>query len=372
MRLRDRRNLALMPEQQEPPKPALPERQSGLSAELKEILEFNERENQKQRDYFQMLYKWTAGSLTVIVVVIGGLVAFVGWHTIEDIRNQAQAASRDEINEIRQQSQQTLQRQTGEIQQQITNRLNDEFKTEAIRQTVQSAAKQQTAGALMPIITTEVKSQVTAGVKSERQNVQHTLMQEVHQSVEDLKPTINKRVDDTVGQAVNSAVTSQVDSQIAPRLRQLENSAQVSTLINQAESGDGPSFDTLVVMAGDPQVPQNVRELALKVARSIISTHNSGLYMTRAFVEPKTETQEVEFLRDPDPSTRKAAVDSLKVEYWKGHMDDLVAIMTSDPALEVRIAGFNHFKEITQVKFDGLDNYSASQWWNLHRKEFVK
>ncbi len=314
MRSRGWRNLILMPDPQAAPQPspnpAPQQPQPGLSAELKEILEFNERENQKHRDYFQMLYKWTAGSLTVIVVVIGGLVAFVGWHTIEDIRNQAQAASREEIGEIRQQSQQTLQRQTGEIQQQITTRLNDEFKTEAIRQTVQSAAKQQTAGALMPIITTEVKSQVTAGVKSEQQNVQHTLMQEVHQSVEDLKPTINKRVDDTVGQAVDSAVASQVDSQITPRLKQLENSAQVSALINQANGGDGASFDTLAVMAADSQVPQNIRDLALKVARSIVASHNTGLYTTRTFLDPKTEAEETTLLSDPNPLIRRAAIDS--------------------------------------------------------------
>jgi hypothetical protein len=130
-------------------------------------------------------------------------------------RTELSAATQEEIANIRQQSRETLVIQTAEIQQQISKRLNDEFKTEAIRQTVQAAAKQQTAGALMPIITTEVKSQVAAGVKSEQQDVQRTMLQQMHQSVEDLKPTINKRVDDTVGQAVNTAVSAQVDSQMS-------------------------------------------------------------------------------------------------------------------------------------------------------------
>jgi hypothetical protein len=299
-------------------------------------------------------------------------VAFVGWHTIEDIRNQAQSATRDEINDIRQQSRETLERQTGQIQQQIASRLNDEFKTEAIRNTVQSAAKQQTAGALLPIITTEVKSQVNAGVKSEQQNVQRTLLQEVHQSVEDLKPTINQRVDDTVTQAVGAAVTSQVDSQIAPRLKQLENSAQVSTLINQAESGDGPSFDTLDVMAGDSQVPQDVRNLALKVVRSLVASHNAGFYSSRTFNDPKTEIQAVQLLSDSDPQTRQAAIDSLGESYWRSHMDQLFGVMMSDGALEVRTAAYFRFKGITKMKSDALDNYSAAQWWQQHRAEFVK
>jgi hypothetical protein len=346
--------------------------QSALSAELKDVLAFTESENQKHRDYFEMLYKWTAGSLTVIVVVVGGLIAFVGWHTIEDIRKQAQSATKEEIDNIRKQSRETLAQQTAQIQQQIAKRLDDEFKTEAIRQMVQSAAKQQTAGALLPIITSEVRTQVSAGVKSEQQVVQHTLWQEVHQSVDELKPTINKRVDESVTQSVNAAVREQVDSQITPRIKELENSAQVSTLINQAESGDGSSFDTLVRMAGDSQVPQSVRDLALKVARSILASHNSGLYSTRTFTPAKTEAEEIAFLQDSDALSRQAAVDSLGIEYWKNHMDQLFATMTSDPSLQVRTSGFVRFKGITQMKYDALDNYNAVQWWGEHRKEFVK
>jgi hypothetical protein len=60
--------------------------QSGISNELKEVLEFTASENQKHREYFQMLYRWTAGALTIIVVLISALVAFVGWHTIDDIK----------------------------------------------------------------------------------------------------------------------------------------------------------------------------------------------------------------------------------------------------------------------------------------------
>jgi hypothetical protein len=352
--------------------PTLVAAQGGLSAGLKEILEFSERENQKHRDYFQMLYKWTAGSLTVIVIVIGGLVAFVGWHTIDDIRKQAQAATQQEIVSIRQQSRDTLAKQTGEIQQQIAQRLDEEFKTEAIRQTVQSAAKQQTAGALLPIITTEVRSQVNAGVKAEQQTVQRSLIQQVHQSVEDLKPTINKRVDETVGQSVTAAVSAQVDSQIAPRLKQLENNAQISTLINQAESGDGPSFDILIRMAGDPQVPVDARNLALKVARSIVASHNQGFYSLRQFLDKKTEQEEVVYLQDADPQSRQAAVDSLGANYWKAHLDQLFSIMTMDNSIEVRRSAYMQFKGVTQLKSDALDNFTATEWWRAHRNEFVK
>lgn len=112
-----------------------------------------------------MLYKWTSGALTVLVVAIGASVAFVGWHTIDDIKRQAQSATNKEISNIQEQSRKTLNKQTTEIQRQITTRLNDEFQSESIRRTVEAAAKQQTSRALLPIITKEARSQVTAGVK---------------------------------------------------------------------------------------------------------------------------------------------------------------------------------------------------------------
>jgi predicted Holliday junction resolvase-like endonuclease len=361
-----------MPNEQDGQLPLSGSARIGLSAELKEILEFAERENQKHREYFQMLYTRTAGFLTVIVVVIGGLVAFVGWHTIDDIRKQAEAATQEEIRNTRKQSEETLRLQTTEIQSQITKKLEDEFKTDAIKQTVQLAAKQQTSGALLPIINTEVRSQVTSGVKSEQQTVQRAMLEEVHKSVEELKPTINKRVDESVSKSVESAVHFQVDSQIAPRLRDLENNAQISSLINQAEGGDGTAFDTLFRMSGDAQITPATRDLALKVARSVVAIHNVSFPPKRNFIDPKTEDQEIAFLNNSDASIRHAAVDSLTAGYWKLHMDQLFGIMTSDSALDVREAAYIQFKIITSMKADNLDNYSAIQWWQVHRKEFVK
>jgi HEAT repeat protein len=224
----------------------------------------------------------------------------------------------------------------------------------------------------MPIITTEVRSQVSSGVKSEQKTVQNALLEEVHRSVEDLKPTINKKVDESVGQSVAAAVHSQVDAQIAPRLKDLENNAQISSLINQAESGDGVAFDTLIRMTNDPQVSPQIRDLALKVARSVIALHSSAFHTKRDFLEPKTEAEEIIFLDNPDSSVRHAAVDSLTMVYWKAHMDQLFGIMTSDSALDVREAAYVQFKAITQLKTDILDNYSAAQWWSQHRKDFVK
>jgi hypothetical protein len=89
-------------------------------------------------------------------------------------------------------------------------------------------------------------------------------------------------------------------------------------------------------------------------------------------VELILEQQEVQLLQDADPQTRQAAVDSVTPDYWKAHLDQLFSIMTADGSIEVRRAAYIHFQAITQIKGDALDNFTAVQWWKVHRGEFVK
>jgi len=345
---------------------------STISEELRQVLQFTQDENQKHRDYFQMLYKWTAGSLTIIVVVIGALVAFVGWHTIDDIRKQAQAATDEEIRNIRKQSHDTLIQQTNQIQQQISTRLNDEFANPVIRETVKNAARDQTDSALLPIITGEVRSQVAIGVKSEQGNVKQALLAEVHDSVEQLKPTINKRVDETVAKSVQTSVSSQVDSQITPKIRILEENAELSGLINKAQADDAQAFDRLVVLATNPQSNPQYRQTAFDVVRSVIIGHSGPIRATRKFKDQKTQDEEIALLTSPDIFVRLTALDSLPDSYWKDHLDQLYAMMTTDNSLNIRSASYFRFCSISHYEADPLDNYQANQWWLNHRKDFVK
>ena len=236
---------------------------------------------------------------------------------------------------------------------------------------MEQAARQQTSGALLPIITKEVRSQVSVGVKGEQQNIQQTLLKEVHSSVDELKPTINQRVDQTVSQAVNTSVSKQVDTQIAPRLRQLEDNAQLSSLINQAQAGDGAAYDKLFAIASGQQGPV-IQPVAYEVVESIITRHSTPIRTPRQFLSPKSEAEEVKLLNDPETFTRQAAVDSLATPYWEKHLDQLFAIMTTDRSLDVRSDAYFVFSAITKFKADPLNNFAASTWWADHRKDLVK
>jgi HEAT repeat protein len=119
-------------------------------------------------------------------------------------------------------------------------------------------------------------------------------------------------------------------------------------------------------------VTESVKALALKVARSAISSHNQGFLSGRSFTEPKTRQELISLLGNADSTVRQAAVDSLSQDYWKDHLDQVFGIMTGDSDLNVRTSAFAQFKQVTGYKGDNLDNFSAQNWWALHRKDHVK
>jgi large-conductance mechanosensitive channel len=246
---------------------------SSLSAELREILEFNERENQKHRDYFLMLYKLTAGAMTGLVLVIGALIAFVGWHTVSDIRKQAHDATSEEIKATKEQSQKAMVEEIQNMRKQITGRLDAEFQTPNIREMVGDAARRQTQSAMMPLITNEVKTQVSSVVHAEQGVILNAVEGQTRKAVDDMKPIIDRTIEASVGPAVDSAVKTQVDSQISPRIQQLQNSEQISELVTQAQSGDGQSFDILARIAGDQSQQVGIRNTAIRTFTAVMMSH---------------------------------------------------------------------------------------------------
>ena len=348
--------------------PAAP---SFISPELKEILAFNESENQRHRDFFQTLYKWTAGALTVLVVFIGGIIAFIGWHTISDIRKQAQDATSEEVRETKKQSEKVILDETTRMRQQITTRLDEEFKTERIRLTVGDAARRQTQAAMMPLIDHEVKTQVSSGVRAEQSAIQNTLLSQTRQALDDMKPVINKTIEARVGGAVDTAVKSQVDTQISPRIKDLQDSERMSQLVSQAQSEDGPSFDILANLSSDQNQTPIIRSTAIRTVRAVLQAHNNGLYSGFNFTDKPTPEEKLARTKSPDALFRRAAIDELAPDYAKAHLDDLFTFMMSDPDLSVRTAAYVKFKSVTQAQFLNLDAFTASQWWSTHRAEWV-
>ncbi len=344
---------------------------SVLSAELREILAFNEAENQKHRAFFESLYKTTVSALTVILLLLGGLVAFVGWHTISDIRKQAQDATAEEIKATRLQSQQAMDQEIQSMRLQISKRLDNEFQTRAIRETVGDAARRQTQAAMMPLINREVQTQVSKGVSAEQGSIQATLVAQTKTAIEEMKPIINTTIESRVGGVVDASVKKQVDTQITPVLQQLQNNQQISKLIIQAESGDGQSFDMLARIAFDSKQDPDFKASAYRTFSAVMISHNSAFYNNFHFTDSATPAEKITRLSSPDALQRRCAIDELTVDYAKQHMDQLFSIMTSDADLSVREAAYIKFKSVAGNNFLNLDTATATTWWAKHRSEFI-
>lgn len=309
------------------------------------------------------------GTLQIIAYPMAALLAiagFLGWGSFEQVKRSIQEeASQETKSEI------------VRMQEEIRQKLAAQFETPQLQKMVKDAAAAQTQTALRPLIVQEVSTDVGRSVKEEKQTINATLVSETRKAVDQLKPTIDGIVGSRVNATVDQAVDKKIDVRINPVLASLQSNQTVSSLILRAQAGDGLAFDQIVQLATNPAAEPGSRQSSLQVARYIMAQHNLGIYNSRTFIDKKTDEQMVQLLRDADPLTRKAALDSLSAPAVLAHLDEIVQIMTTDSDLGVREAGFTRFNQARHDddpmhQIENLDNYSALQWWSSHRQEMLK
>jgi hypothetical protein len=132
----------------------------------------------------------------------------------------------------------------------------------------------------------------------------------------------------------------------------------------------------MVQIATNPNSEAALRESTLRVVRYILEEHNQGIYMSREFFQKKTEAEMLQLLSAPDAGTRQAVLDSLSPGSVEQNMDRIFQVMTNDPDLKVREAGFRRFSQARNEpdrakQIQNLDNYSAAQWWFANRADFL-
>ncbi|MGA2569708.1 MAG: hypothetical protein ABSF23_04250 [Terracidiphilus sp.] len=289
--------------------------------------------------------------ITVALLIAG----FLGWRSIADVKQS-----------IQDEAQQETKSEITRMQEEIRKKLTDQFETPQLQKMVKDAAENQTQSVLRPLIVQEVSTDVAKSVKGEQHTINSTLVSETHKAVDQLSPTIDGIVSPRVNATVDKAVDDKIATQIGPILASLQSNQEISTLILRAQAGDGGAFDQLVQIASNPNAERGLRPSALQVVRYIVAQHNTGLYSTRSFIQPRTDEEMVQLLRDSDPGTRQAALDSLPLPAGRGHIDEIVQIMTTDPGLNVRVAGFRRFNEARgasspQDQIQNLDDYTALQ-----------
>lgn len=314
------------------------------------------------RDKLLGTLKIIAYPITVALLIAG----FLGWRSIADVKQS-----------IQEETQQETKTEIARMQEEIRQKLTAQFETPQLQKMVKEAATNQTQSVLRPLIVNEVSTDVAKSVKDEQHTINTTLISETHKAVDQLTPTIDGIVSTRVNATVDKAVDDKIAVQIKPILSSLQSNQETSTLILRAQAGDGGAFDQLVQIATSPTTEAGLRQSSLQVVRYIIAQHNTGIYENRSFIQPRTDEQMLSLLQDADPGTRQAAIDSLSASAILAHMDQIVQIMTTDPDLSVRVAGFMKFNQARpdnnpQHQIQNLDNYTALQWWSAHRDEILK
>ncbi|MGC2464789.1 MAG: hypothetical protein WA517_06295 [Candidatus Acidiferrum sp.] len=334
----------------QPAPPATPN-----SNETRELLKFLGEQNEanrktirddaeSNRKVFLDIMKIVSIPLSLIILV----AAFFGIKSISDIKDALQ-------NEARRETQSEISR----MQTEIRNRLDEQFKAQALQTMVKEAARESTKAAAEPLIKAEVQAQVRAGVDALRPTIVAAATQQAQTAVKQIGP----QIDSLVKKTVDTKVSTEVDPVIAT----IKAEADVQLLITRLNAGDAQAFDTLnrLPLDMDPQ-RKNVVIAALRVA---VAAHNSGMYFGRTFNTPQSENQLITHLSDPDSYGREAALDTLIQKKNLSLLPRIVEMMSADPSINVRCSAYRAFDNWTVQTFQCLDP-AATLWWEANKKNF--
>jgi hypothetical protein len=328
---------------------------------LREESEANRKSLREEADSTRKLFSDTLKIAAIPLSLVIAITGFLGWRSFSDLKESIQ-------NEAKQETQAEISR----MQQEIRDKLKVQFETPQLKQMVQEAATNQTGQVLRPLIEREVSSNVSRSVKEQQPTIHSTIVSEAHREVDALRPNIESIVNTRVNSTVDLSVDKQIGAKIQPVLTRLQQSQSIVDLETRAQGGDGHAFDQMVMIATNPGTSKELREVMTNVALNIIQKHS--IHSPRHWTVKVTNEQILNSLKDENQFSRQTAIDSLPVAVLREHIDDLFTVMTTDPSLAVREAGFVRFNELMvepedKEHVDSLDNFRANLYFTAHREE---
>ena len=344
-----------------PPGTQLPPPSSSETSnkETKELLVFLREENEKNRstvsDEAEANRKLLLDALKIVSIplaVVIGIAGFLGFKSFSDLKSSLQDEARKEIKA-----------EETQLQADIYQRLSDEFQKPTLQKMITSAAVDSTKAAAKPLIKSEVAQQVRTRVDAERGTISKAVTQETQAAVRDLAP----KIDASVAQAVDANVKKQVEP-VAKQMSELSDEAKFQALIMKMNADDAKAFDVLELMLSqNPRLER--RQIIISELKSVIDSHNSGLYMTRSFNPPISDEERIKQLSSQEPYNRQAAIDSF------AHQDltvlhQLVVLAIGDPSLNVRSAATRLINGWTKQNLRCLESQPLRDWWQANKDKY--
>ena len=267
----------------------------------------------EDRAYFQWLTRVTLSALGIIVTLLVGAAVYLVGRTLNDVRGEARRQLDTEVVRLREE---------------VRSRIENEFRTDTIRRTVQDVARERSAADLRAIAEAAVAQQ--------------------------LKPAID-------------AATKTITVETA-QLRELNGATADATF---ASNGDRVAFDRLVATARTSK-NATIRELASTTVERIINEHNSGMYTSRGLNRQPNASEVVQLLKNPDPQIREAAAYAAAALKDRSLVSHLIATAESDQRLPVSAAAFRAIAILTgqENKLRTLDFAALRRWWQANRGKF--
>jgi hypothetical protein len=319
-----------------------------MSEDEKELAVYHEvfnsaaKQISESRSFFEKMYKTTLGAILLIATVGIGTFYWLVGQKYADIEATVARKTNEQI---------------AVLEQQIRKRVEDEFKTEKMKALIRSVAQDQTKSGLSDVITRAVGDQVQAAIKAESPRIQQTVIAQTKKSVSELAPTIDRGVKEK---------TAEAEGRVQSRIAQWEDVLQAGNLAILAKNGSGEDYDKLMALTQTTQNPQ-IRRLG-------ITTHNqlfiemSGIYVSKEFVEKKSEQELLPLLNDPNPLIRKAAIDGLVAIGSKAIVPALLEKAEHDPFMIVRNAAFHGLQTLTGEHIEALQIDRWQAWWKKNKE----
>jgi hypothetical protein len=147
---------------------ASPNIPSAPSPDWKDVLDFVRSQGEKDRAYFDQLFKRTVWSIGLIIIVGLAVVTFLGVRSLADMKNEMRAQTQAEI---------------GNMRAEVRRRIDAEFQTPEITRLVQTVARERASEEINRIIFEQVSKQVQAAVKNQEGGIHKEVLQQTQNAV---------------------------------------------------------------------------------------------------------------------------------------------------------------------------------------------
>jgi hypothetical protein len=315
----------------------------------KEVLDFVRSQTEKDRSYFDQLFKRTMWAIGLIVAAGIGLATFFGLRSLADMRNEMKKSTQAEVDNMRAE---------------VRKRIESEFQTRQITELVRSVARERAQSEINRVIAAEVSRQVQSSVKKQESEIRRAVTEETQRAVRDLNPKINGIVAKQTGE--------KIDASLRPFQATLASYREVlhtGTLATAAMNGSRAAYFQL-----QPALKSQNHEIQEIAGWALTAMEDEKFDMMKAqTLNPDIKPEDLMMLSSsPSPTLRSKAAEAMGKSKDRKYMPRIVELIKSDPNLRVVRAGLVAFVQLTgeTIQSDEQGIEAAQKWWEKHNAEF--